>query len=218
MNDSHRDQKRVPMKRNDTFARRVVPALTLIGASGALLAALDRPSDGLDAAAGPPLSTGSDATPVTVVPTVGATVAPTVDSTVDSTTIPVDTANTVVSGSANTPAPTAAPTTAPVVETTVPPAPAACAGMILGPTVSTKYGPVQVQASVDGTGYVCSAQAVAWPTDDRKSVAINNQAIPLLDQWAAYQHDASFNSISGATITSRAYKQSLQAIIDGARA
>jgi len=59
---------------------------------------------------------------------------------------------------------------------------------------------------------------VVWPTADRKSVAINNQAIPLLDQWAAYQHDASFDSISGATYTSRAYKQSLQAIIDGARA
>ena len=90
--------------------------------------------------------------------------------------------------------------------------------MIPGPTIDTKYGPVQVQASVDGTGYVCSAHGVVWPTRDRESVDINNQAVPLLDQWAAYQHDASFNSISGATVTSKAYKQSLQAIIDAARA
>lgn len=205
-------------KKNDTFARRVVPALTLVGASGALLAALDRPSDGLDAAAGPPIAADATSTGITVVPT---TLAPVVDPTLDATATTVTPA--VVDPTAATTAPiTAAPATAAPVtaapDTTVPPAPAACGGMILGPSVSTKYGPVQVQASVDGTGYVCSAQGVVWPTADNKSVNINNQAIPLLDQWAAYQHDASFNSISGATITSKAYKQSLQAIIDQARA
>ena len=210
-------------KKNDTFARRVVPALTLVGASGALLAALDRPSDGLDAAAGPPIAADATSTGITVVPT---TLAPVADPTLDATATTVSPA--VVDPTAATAAPvTAAPVTAAPVtaapdtaapDTTVPPAPAACGGMILGPTVSTKFGPVQVQASVDGTGYVCSAQGVVWPTADRKSVAINNQAIPLLDQWAAYQHDASFTSISGATYTSRAYKESLQAIIDQARA
>ncbi len=213
MNDTNRPKNRGPVKRNDTFARRVVPALTLVGVSGGLLAALDRPSDGLQTAAGPPIGTGSTATTVTVV---GATVAPDpMASTVAPTVVPQQ----------NTSAPmgnvpiTAAPVTA-APATTVPPAPtpAACAGMVLGPTISTKYGPVQVQASVDGTGYVCSAQGVVWPTEDRKSVDINNQAIPLLNEWAGYQHDASFNSISGATITSKAYKQSLQAIIDQARA
>lgn len=197
-------------KKGDTFARRVVPALTLVGASGALLAALDRPSDGLDAAAGPPIAaepgaaTSGSATTISTVTVVGSTLAPTADP-----------------GATAAPATAAPVTAAPVTaapETTVPPAPAACGGAILGPTISTKFGPVQVQASVDGTGYVCSAQGVVWPTADRKSVAINNQAIPLLDQWAAYQHDASFNSIGGATYTSRAYKQSLQAIIDQARA
>lgn len=212
MNDSNRDQKRGTVKRNDTFARRVVPALTLIGASGALLAALDRPSDGLDSAVGPPLSAGGDSSTLTIVPTTIAVG--------NATTVPSDPTATTVAGTENPVVVTPAPTSAPVVETTVPPAPApvACAGAVLGPSISTKYGPVQVQASVDSTGYVCSAQGVVWPTADGKSVAINNQAIPLLDQWAAYQHDASFTSISGATYTSRAYKQSLQAIIDGARA
>jgi uncharacterized protein with FMN-binding domain len=74
---------------------------------------------------------------------------------------------------------------------------------------------VQVQASVDGTGLVCASQGIQWPTADQKSVSINNQAIPLLDQWAVHTGNASFNSISGATYTSKAYKQSLQAIIDG---
>jgi uncharacterized protein with FMN-binding domain len=72
-----------------------------------------------------------------------------------------------------------------------------------------------VQSSVDGTGIVCSSHGIQWPTADRKSVAINNQAIPLLDQWAVHTGNAKFNSISGATYTSKAYKQSLQAIIDG---
>ena len=108
------------------------------------------------------------------------------------------------------PAPQTVDPTVVVVEST----PVDCGATVLGPTVSTKFGPVQVQASVSPTGYVCSAQGVVWPTEDRKSVAINEQAIPLLDQWSAYQHDASFNVITGATYTSRAYKQSLQAVID----
>jgi len=213
MNDMNRQKIRGPVKRNDTFARRVVPALTLVGVSGGLLAALDRPSDGLQNAAGPPIGTGSTVTTVTVV---GATVVPDpAASTVAPTVVPQQDPSAQVG---NVPATVAPVTAAPV--TTVPPAPtpAACAGMVLGPSISTKYGPVQVQASVDGTGYVCSAQGVVWPTEDRKSVDINNQAIPLLNEWAGYQHDASFNSISGATITSKAYKQSLQAIIDQARA
>lgn len=168
----------------DTFSRRVFPALTLIGASGALLAALDRPSTGIDLSAAPPIGTVAGVSPG-----------------VTTTIIDLGTAS---------PA-----TAAPVVETTVPVAPAACSSTISGPTISTKYGPVQVQASVDGTGLVCASQGIQWPTADQESVSINNQAIPLLDQWAVHTGNASFNSISGATYTSKAYKQSLQAIIDG---
>jgi uncharacterized protein with FMN-binding domain len=101
------------------------------------------------------------------------------------------------------------------VATTVPPAPAACSSIIVGPVIDMRFGPVQVQASVDGTGLVCSSQGILWPTSARTSVAINNQAIPLLDQWAVHTGNAKFNSISGATYTSKAYKKSLQAIIDG---
>lgn len=198
-------------KPGDTFARRVIPAVTLIGASGALLAALDRPGAEADATmAGPPIATnaaaGGSATP-TVAPAADAGVVTTVPTA--PTTVDPSTANTVA------PAATAAPATA-APDTTVAAAASTgeCGATVLGPSVNTKFGPVQVQASVSPTGYVCAAQGVVWPTRDRKSVNINNQAIPLLDQWAAYQHDASFNSISGATYTSRAYKQSLQAVID----
>ena len=193
----------------ETLSRRVFPALTLIGASGFLLAALDRPSTGIDLGAAPPIGTdagmpaGVTTTIVGSVPTV-ATVAPVTVAPGQDTSV------------ATAPPVTAAPATAaPDVETTVPAAPAACSATIVGPTISMKFGPVQVQASVDGTGLVCSSQGIQWPTADRQSVAINNQAIPLLDQWAVHTGNAKFNSISGATYTSKAYKQSLQALIDG---
>lgn len=187
----------------ETFSRRVLPALTLIGASGVLLAALDRPSTGIDLSAAPPIGTnaGTSAGVTTTIVGTSPTVAPGQATTVT----PV-----IVDPVTGTPA-----ATAPVVETTVPVAPAACSSTISGPTISTKFGPVQVQASVDGAGLVCASQGIQWPTADQKSVSINNQAIPLLDQWAVHTGNASFNSISGATYTSKAYKQSLQAIIDG---
>lgn len=187
----------------ETFSRRVLPTLTLIGASGFLLAALDRPSTGIDLGSGPPLNT--EASPATTTPVIVVTVPPT------------STGATAPPSSAGVTAPpsSATATAPPPVQTTVPPSPAVCGATIVGPTISTKYGPVQVQASVDGQGLVCSAQGIVWPTADGKSVRINDQAIPLLNQWSVHSGNASFNSISGATYTSKAYKKSLQAIIDG---
>ena len=197
----------------ETFSRRVFPALTLVGASGILLAALDRPSTGIDLGAAPPIGTTAGVLPGDITTIVGS--APTVTTPAPETVAPLTAAPATDVPATVTPATATPVTAAPVVETTVPPAPAACSSTIVGPTISTKFGPVQVQASVDGTGLVCSSQGIKWPTADRKSVAINNQAIPLLDQWAVHTGNASFNSISGATYSSKAYKQSLQAIIDG---
>lgn len=217
------------MMNKETFSRRVFPALTLVGASGILLAALDRPSTGIDLGAAPPIGTDAGVPAGVATTIVGS--APTVATPAPATPAPETVAPVTAAPGQDTSAATAAPATgapataapetaapvtaAPVVETTVPAAPAACSSTIVGPTISTKFGPVQVQASVDGAGLVCSSQGIQWPTADRKSVAINNQAIPLLDQWAMHTGNAKFNSISGATYTSKAYKQSLQAIIDG---
>ena len=196
----------------ETLSRRVFPALTLIGASGVLLAALDRPSTGIDLGAAPPIGTDASVSAAATTTIVGS--APTVATAATTTAVPA-TATPSQDTSASAPVTVAPVTVAPVIETTVPAAPAACSSTIVGPVISTKFGPVQVQASVDGTDVVCSAQGIVWPTADRKSVEINNQAIPLLDQWAVHTGNASFNSISGATYTSKAYKQSLQAVIDG---
>lgn len=108
---------------------------------------------------------------------------------------------------------TNSPDTVPV--STVPAAPA-CAGAVDGPIVDTRWGPVQVSASVSADGTViCAVDAPITPTDHRKSVRINDRAVPLLNDFAMFTQGAGFDSVSGATITSRAYKQSLQAILDG---
>jgi uncharacterized protein with FMN-binding domain len=82
-----------------------------------------------------------------------------------------------------------------------------------GRAVMTEWGPVQVQVEFAPDGSVCSVQAVAYPDNDPKSARINARAIPYLDQQAS-QVGTAFDSVSGATYTSEAYRESLQSILD----
>lgn len=84
---------------------------------------------------------------------------------------------------------------------------------ITGDTVQTRWGPVQVQASVTPDGTICSSEAVVYPSGDGESIAINNQALPLIERSVAAQGVA-FDSVSGATITSEGYRASLQSVLD----
>lgn len=83
---------------------------------------------------------------------------------------------------------------------------------VTGQSVPTRFGPVQVSASVMGNR-VCSVRAVDWPDNDRVSAQINAEAIPTLDEQAT-SVGADFDTISGATYTCDAYRKSLQSIID----
>ena len=83
---------------------------------------------------------------------------------------------------------------------------------VTGPSVTTRWGPVQVQANV-ANGKLCSVNAIAWPQGDNRSVQINDYAIPQLDSAASSQGTA-FDSISGATYTSEGYRSSLQQLLD----
>lgn len=86
------------------------------------------------------------------------------------------------------------------------------ADTVSGDEVMTRWGPVQVTASVAG-GTVCAVQAVEWPANDRRSQQINSYAIPQLDAWATAS-PTQFDYVSGATYTSDGYHQSLQSILD----
>ncbi len=84
---------------------------------------------------------------------------------------------------------------------------------LTGDAAMTRWGPVQVRAEVAADGSLCDVTAVAYPDGDRKSAQINAAAIPSLDAQAG-EVGVAFQSISGATYTSEAYRQSLQSILD----
>jgi len=90
-----------------------------------------------------------------------------------------------------------------------------CSGTpMMGPVVDNEFGSVQVEAVLDANGKVCAVQAVRTPTGG-KSSRINQRAVPVLNSRALATGDASFDMVSGATITSEGYQASLQAILDG---
>ena len=98
--------------------------------------------------------------------------------------------------------------------TTTGQAPASCDNgqAVTGPSVDTRWGPVQVAGTVVD-GKLCEAHAVVWPTGDGRSIEINNFAIPQLDAQAA--HGAQLvDGVSGATYTSQGYYDSLQQLLD----
>lgn len=91
-----------------------------------------------------------------------------------------------------------------------------CTGVTAeGPVVSTEWGPVQVVAEVDH-GVVCAATAAIYPDGDRRSAQINETVLPVIDAAVAESGDASFDVVTGATVTSEGYRASLQAILDQA--
>jgi uncharacterized protein with FMN-binding domain len=107
------------------------------------------------------------------------------------------------------------PTTVPV--TTVLVDPNACtAAPIDGPSVTTRWGPVQVQAVLRTDGTVCEVTALVTPSAHRKSVQINDRAKPILHDRVVAAGGTEFQSVSGATVTSKGYRASLQAILDNA--
>lgn len=152
-----------------------------------------------DQAAGSGLATVAPVTPATQSTTVATT----------ATTTPATTASSGTTGTTGTTATTAAPTTA------------ASAGIPDGTYVGTAYqnrwGIVQVQAVYSG-GQLTDVQILQYPDGDRKSISINNRALPTLISQSISAQSADINGVSGATYTSNSYVQSLQSAIDAAQA
>ena len=84
-----------------------------------------------------------------------------------------------------------------------------------GDVADTRWGPVQVQIIVQG-GRITASQAVQYPQDNRRDVQINGYALPILNQEVVQRQSASIDTVSGATVTSDGYLQSLQSAIDRA--
>jgi uncharacterized protein with FMN-binding domain len=86
-----------------------------------------------------------------------------------------------------------------------------------GPAIGTKYGVVQVRVVLQGSQIV-DVEPLALPFDRGKSLRISQQAGPLLRTEALQAQSARINVVSGASYTSDAYAQSLQAALDSAGA
>ncbi|WIB66350.1 FMN-binding protein [Curtobacterium sp. MCBD17_035] len=89
-------------------------------------------------------------------------------------------------------------------------------GTFTGSTVSTQYGDVQVQVTVSG-GKITAVTPLHLTDAEQRSVMISEQAAPLLEDEVLSAQSADVDTISGATYTSDAYLQSLQAALDQAR-
>jgi uncharacterized protein with FMN-binding domain len=88
-------------------------------------------------------------------------------------------------------------------------------GTYPGSVVQTRFGSVQVQITVQA-GKITDITALQLTDAERKSVQISNRAAPLLRAEVLQSQSADVQTISGATVTSDAYLNSLQAALDAA--
>jgi uncharacterized protein with FMN-binding domain len=79
------------------------------------------------------------------------------------------------------------------------------------------FGVVQVRLTLTN-GKITAATAVQQPEDDSHSAEISQFSIPVLSQEVLSAQSSSIDAVSGATYTSDAYAQSVQAALDAAKA
>lgn len=103
-----------------------------------------------------------------------------------------------------TPSPKSTPTT---------PASKLPSGDFSGDKIQTRWGPVQVQITVKD-GVITAANALAFPSGDRRSLSISQQAIPyLIEQSLGVVSSSEVMGVSQATYTSNGWRASLQSAI-----
>jgi uncharacterized protein with FMN-binding domain len=86
---------------------------------------------------------------------------------------------------------------------------------VTGPVASTRWGPVQVQITV-ANGALTGVTVLQYPSGNGKDQEINDYALPILVQETVDAKNANIDMVSGATVTSEGYLQSLQGALDQA--
>ena len=207
--------RRAPRKRRHPAKGSRVAALVMsLATTGGLSAVFAR----ADAATG--VADAGDAAGVTAGATpAGATTAGTTATTaVDpATTIPTYQAP-ASDSTTSTGAATTAATTGETTPTTVLPTESGSGladGAYTGAGDSNKWGTVQVAITVSG-GQITDVSTLQYPDGERKSVQINQRALPTLRSEALSAQTAPIDTVSGATYTSESYAISLQSAIDQA--
>jgi len=86
---------------------------------------------------------------------------------------------------------------------------------VSGKVASTQWGPVQVALTISGSK-ITKVTVLQHPSGTPKHDEINNYALPILTREATSAQSAKIDMVSGATVTSAGYIQSLQSAIDQA--
>jgi uncharacterized protein with FMN-binding domain len=86
---------------------------------------------------------------------------------------------------------------------------------ITGAVAQTRWGPVQVSITV-ADGKITAVDVPQYPDGNRKDEEINADALPTLKQETLSAQSADIDMVSGATVTSDGYVQSLQSALDQA--
>lgn len=91
----------------------------------------------------------------------------------------------------------------------------AVSGTFTGTSVSTRFGDVQVKVTLEN-GSITDVTPLSLTDRDPKSTAISKRAAPILRSEVLAAQSARVDAVSGATYTSDAYVESLQAALDQA--
>ena len=86
---------------------------------------------------------------------------------------------------------------------------------VTGDAVDTRWGAVEVQITV-ADGKITAVDVPVYPSGNGRDEEINAYALPRLIKETLAAQSASIDMVSGATVTSDGYLQSLQAALDKA--
>ncbi len=86
---------------------------------------------------------------------------------------------------------------------------------VTGTSAGTRWGPVQVRLTVDG-GTITDVTVIDYPSENGRDRSINARAIPVLVSETLDAQSADIDMVSGATVTSAGYLESLQSALDEA--
>lgn len=84
-----------------------------------------------------------------------------------------------------------------------------------GSVADTRWGPVQVQITVK-SGKITNVMVLQQPNGNPRDDEINSYALPILISDTISKQSANLDMVSGATVTSDGYVQSLQSALDAA--
>lgn len=90
-------------------------------------------------------------------------------------------------------------------------------GSYTGSSANAFYGNVQVVAVISD-GKLTNVQFLDYPQDRSNSARISARAMPILTKEAIAIQDSNVNTVSGATATSAAFRESLSSALDQAKA